>query len=284
MKKNTKMIVVLVVLLILSGIASLIIYPSCIDHIFNNGRGIEAINNFINIGTYLSDIKSSVHLINENLFCGYIIPIAILIIIGIICFYIKCKKEKIKFYIDFNFILLCVIAMFYFFIVCKIAPYKAERYYVAIFPIIYIVFLMVVKLLLDKFVNEKLVYVIWGGITIVFVILNIISSNNIWYLYKGTNQIYETIYESNCENLIYLYKDYCYNISNDITRFMNFDNIYISNIDNEEWIKNLDKEKVILYLPLGEKDYINYFMNNSKISKYKYIAESWYGQFYLIEK
>lgn len=269
-----------------SGLICLLLYPACINHVFSNGRGVESFKKLVNIKTYLLDIKSTIHLINENLFCGLLIPTGILIIIAIISMYIKNKKEKTKIHINFGVILVTLTSIFYFLIVTKIAPYKAERYFVVIFPLIYIVLLEIIKIFFDSFIkNTKMMHVILVIIGVLFVILNMSFSHRIWYLYKGTNEIYEKIYQQNTDNIVYLYDNYLYEINNDIIRFRKFKNIYISHLENTKLASDLEaKDKIILYLPLNRDDYIDYIINNMEFSKYQYISTSWYGKFYLMEK
>ena len=156
-EKNIKKLIYYTVTMLIAGVASLVIFPYSIQHMFFGYRGQGVISNLENIYEIIPSIFSQIYNLNYYGFNNllYIIAIAM---IGIFIYNKIRRKGKIKLNEENRMILKIIyIPSFFFFIITSIAsPWKVLRYFVPVCGLIFIVTIYYLYKLLQTIGNEKI--------------------------------------------------------------------------------------------------------------------------------
>ena len=146
----------------ISGGLAYLIFPGIINHLFRVGRGVEGIENITSgFEVYGEYLKEYFHIVNIQLFGGLFWLVAL---VGIACliYRIICRRnsaEGTEKKIDSDKIwTLCIgilPVILYIMLVAKVAPYRVDRYIMAMYPLIIIYFLLGTKYMLDKLLSDK---------------------------------------------------------------------------------------------------------------------------------
>lgn len=171
--------------MILAGIISLIIWPLSVYHILFGYRGTEAVANLVS--TSLPIRIASYYTIMRNAFFWdknwLFIPMMLL---GILISVLYIRKRTAKFFFRRTEIQLLLVCIFYTLIICQVAPSRADRYIMCVYPVIAMLismlFVWVVKRLNGKAEFAAVLAGIWimGGL--------IFTTPNYLYL-ENTNNI-----------------------------------------------------------------------------------------------
>lgn len=180
--KRYKELASLLKTILLSVCFSLITFPWAFNHFFKTIRGQQAVYNLFTDNGFWSNTANYLNLLNEMLFWGMGTPLFLLLIILSIAGKSAFKKKTM--FLNIKLILILVPALFYFFIIIKIAPYVAIRYIQLALPFFILSFLFILfnstpLALLNKKYNYSL--------SLLFAIICISSlvNGDIHYLYKG---------------------------------------------------------------------------------------------------
>ena len=175
--------------MVASGIASYLIFPAMIKHIFFGARGREVMRNAQTASDLISRIGSFWDIINKQLFgnWGYVLVWGLLML-GVFyldkyCLHGLNKEYKtlsgfahgIKQRLSTAYVLLIIPTVVYFLIVAKITVYRVDRYMV---PVYANIFLLVCLLLVA--VSEQLTISKIGRIGILCITLGIITVRS-WF-------------------------------------------------------------------------------------------------------
>lgn len=205
-----------------SVIIAILLFPRMIFRLFFGDRGSEALNNLTKSGSYINDLYSVYEIINKELFNG---SAFIIFIIAILCVIFACMYNSFnrnKLIIDnkniFNnipntFILQMIIVVILFICtITKIVPYKVDRYYMCIFPILItcIVYIILNSLysILSKFKKGQTILSILALCIVCISILMGYSAQKVDYIYKDYEERRQIIYQYKELPVIVLNKDY----------------------------------------------------------------------------
>lgn len=121
--------------MIVAGIISLIIWPLSVYHILFGYRGTEAISNLVStslpvrIASYYTIIRRAFFWDKDWLFI-------LVILLGMFLCFLYIRKQSVKLFLTRKEIQLLLSCIFYLLIICQIAPSRADRYIMCIYPII----------------------------------------------------------------------------------------------------------------------------------------------------
>ncbi len=207
----------------ITAFAYIVIWPFVFKHLFFSGRGVQAFENaakptfFENLMNYVKVIGIGVG--EEILIFSILLIFAIVIIIGI-------KKKKL--FNHKHIILICVVSVFYFVVISKVAPFLTDRYISPIIPLFAIFFLYALHCL-GSIVGKKRVIAFAIALPLIFSCV----------LFNAKRVIYKE--EANYKNLNYLYR-----ISEERSlHWENYSNKKCLMIHNDEWefLRNLPDYK-----------------------------------------
>lgn len=193
------------VAMIVSGIASYLIFPAMIIHIFNDERGTESFSNLAD-SNFVSRIISYFNMLDQEMFgklLGIIIGLTAFILIAI---YYPAHKEKKKYKL-LKYICLFVPSLCYFLLVAKSSPMFTERYISPIFALFLACFVSVTYHIISRMFGDKKV----AGV-IFAVVLSIVTFCGLkdygWqylYLDRATELENAEIYGGSSSNAICVY-------------------------------------------------------------------------------
>ena len=137
-RKEFKKLLHYVILMGVTAICYLLVWPTAISHIFSSSRGTEAFANasnsslVVNMTNYLKIVSSST---------GWVL-LLVFIAALLVCIYFAIKNETIDFrrlgdYSAFFIVVFGIV--FYFVLIAKVAPYQTDRYISPIFPLFILV-------------------------------------------------------------------------------------------------------------------------------------------------
>ncbi len=199
---------------------SIMIFPAMISHIFSGYRGIESIDNFINLATdeYSSRIMTYMRWINQQLFGWFLKYILLFLIIMVFtkvykwCIASKSHKENFakirKKRIDFiaGWCILLVPEAVYFFIVSKSAVFLMDRYMFPIYAVILETVILLMYFLSKDVAKHKSV----RGIVLLMCVAMLVRSWKTagWqYLYRESADRRANTVEYNDSNAVIIYDD-----------------------------------------------------------------------------
>lgn len=271
---------------VLSAGVYLLLWPSCIEHIFHGYRGEETFENISELNNFLKNItKMFVHL-NQGIFLNsgkILLILASLIAAGM---YLKKQWNKgmaLALAVGCN-------ALFYYVLVAHISELKADRYLMPIYPIIALVVFTFLVGFLKCFEQRGVnVFVIF---MCVFAIANVLHEPN--YLYDTREAQVEDIIGVQQDNCLYVHHDYhwyqlAYNLAY-FTKFQNTKIVYdmddLEVISEDLELQELSSLTVYFDSDYNDEDMLAYFGNNLWSGQYVYdqIGESDYCNIYLFEK
>ncbi len=198
-------------------ILAYICFPSMKKQILSGYRGKEAFNNFFSGGKLGPDFKYIASIVGNELFNGWAKRIALVcaiilaaaILIRLCC--IKRKKDRIeepglsgdlKYLVSVfalkrsgTVIILGVACLLNALVICKIAPYRADRYYFDIYPIlvmtaVYLLYLLGKYVLRKKYIADIAVFAV-----VVVVSISGFCKQEVHYLYTNYSQRIDSLSE-----------------------------------------------------------------------------------------
>lgn len=136
--KKFKKLLHYIIVMGVTAICYLLVWPTAISHIFSSSRGTEAFANASN-SSLVVNITNYLNIVRDAL--GWILLIVFILTI-LICLYFAIKNETIDFRRlgDYSAFFIVVFGMlFYFVLIAKVAPYQTDRYIAPIFPLFIVV-------------------------------------------------------------------------------------------------------------------------------------------------
>lgn len=156
LKKEYKILVKYILSMFCSIFISVMIYPSVIEHIFKGSRGVQAFDN-LKTNSLLIYFLEYVKIIQNQL--GIISIVLLTVILGVIIFGRKriCEgRENIMININWPTIgMMFSASLGYIMVIAKVAPYRADRYVVCIYPILIGVIISLVMAEIGKISDYK---------------------------------------------------------------------------------------------------------------------------------
>lgn len=255
--KNYKELGIYVLTMTVAGIASLVIFPYSIQHMFFGYRGQGAISNLTNISKFIVNICLYILKINIYVFNNVLI-IILVIILGLIIYRkinkTETKKTKNK-YIKY----VAIPTAFYTVLVAISSPWIELRYIMPVCSLIFILVLYIFFEVLKDIVKEKRLNQI---VITIFVLMLIMPSL--------TNCIIDLVIGKEFRNekeITYSSKiDMCEELKNEIKFPLDIISFFFgSEIDNNKllMIKDFKIEPEVLYS--SKQDIIEIIKNNSDL-------------------
>ncbi len=171
MKKKKRKIKKYIITQVITGIASLMIWPFSLYHILFGYRGTEAFSRFTSLD-YIGSIGKYLELCAKAMLFSW--KAAILIIAVLIVIYVlSLKRDEGSGNFPWNVILIPVIV--YLVIVGKVAPSTSSRYVMCLFPFIAMCLSILVFCTFNVFIlNERIKKVIYAGLTVIYIICTLL--------------------------------------------------------------------------------------------------------------
>ncbi len=272
-EKRYKELVSYIVTMCIAGVASLLIFPYSLQHMFFGYRGQGAISNLTNISKFIEDIGKYIGIINLYVF-NNLLFIALIPIIGIII----CKKRNKLKIIEENSKYAKYIALptlFYFVLVAISSPWLELRYVMPICGMIFILALYFVVELLRNIVEENNIDKVIIAIAIALIIMPIISNCIISKVtdnfvlepetvYSSKKNIVERMEKESDVPILFVFNSNCNRFLDDIVLFAIVNESYVAkDIEcTEEDVLNIMNGKD---LSKGIFVFINEGQNNDEI-------------------
>ena len=135
--------------------ASVLIFPSVIDHVFKGQRGIEAFENLFESSLF-QQLTGYLSLLHQQTGLGWMLLIAAVLIMLFFLRNMFISKFHLKMnQIAFSAWIICAV-FFYLAVVSKIAPYMTDRYIFCIYPCAVLALCILIFSLSEPFRNKAL--------------------------------------------------------------------------------------------------------------------------------
>ena len=141
--------------MIAAGVISLVIWPLSIYHILFGYRGTEAVSNLMADGL-ITGIKNYYQILRQAFFYNSSLLIFLILLMGCAAAIIKLKDKKF----NVQIIEMTAACFFYLLIVSQIAPSRADRYIMCIYPVIAFLIAMPVAEMVRLSAGYKKIYII----------------------------------------------------------------------------------------------------------------------------
>lgn len=290
--KNVKNAIKYTVMMAISAIISLCIFPYSFVHMFMGYRGQEAISSLEKIQTMWNSLGQYLVILNNQAFNGILILILAIIAVIALVKIIKNKKITMTF-TNKEFFLVLVPTLIYFTIIALISPYQETRYIMPICPLLVICVIYMIKSALKRVFTDKVTFNI---ITILFILMLFIPqifNIDLMYYYKDKTDIVETIEEKHNLPALYIFNKEQNRFLDDIYMFTKIDNSYIldAKLFNEEKIAEVFKginieDGIIVFINggLNNDGCLDILVNELQCKSYKWIKRMNACDIYLVEK
>lgn len=279
-KKNFKNAIKYTVMMAISAIISLIIFPYSFVHIFMGYRGAGAASKLEDLEQIWTSLGKYIGILNDNVFNGILIFILMASFIIIIYKIVKNKKVLVEFR-NKNFWFMFVTTVCYFILIAIVSPYKEIRYIMPICPFVLIGAFYLLKILLEKITSSRNTFIILSFILITMLIYPKVENIEICYLYKGYGETVQRIEKNHDIPMLYILNLSDNRFLDDVYLYSKIDNSYIldSNMFEankiKEIFKNVNIEKGINVMISERMDYERYLDIIAKtlhLSSYEHVA------------
>ncbi|MFD1401125.1 hypothetical protein [Robinsoniella peoriensis] len=276
--------------LAISGILSIIIFPSMITQIFGNGyRGIESFQNLASsdfgnrLATYFEIIKNQIF--------GSRLSTAILVILILLTVSLNLKKIGVRlFWVFKNYMVLIFPVVTYFLLVVKISPYLTDRYVFCIYPFIWISFILIIYWEFIQIKGNKMLHKEYIAILIISSFFMSYSYKlGIPYMFKEEGKNIEISKESSPDTLLCIYDNQQWKLMSSYLELDNYNNlVFIPNnqINILEMNKYKDFDKIQIYLSatLDQDEIIQQILQlYTRYSTAQYLYSPNYGNVYQLQ-
>lgn len=292
MQKKRAALLQYVLTILISGICSVIMYPTMIKHIFSGYRGEEAAHKLVSIHGTLGDIREMFSIMSRQLANRHLGQILVIMLIWMLVL-VLLKKLAVK-----NIVyplILAFPAFLYFLTVTKISPYVIDRYITPVYGIIFgltatgIVILTKITLSNVRTVSIKyfvsvIILCIGSVLTIHHMAGNVEQSR---YWFSDRNQAIEEYTNKNSFCIYISADEYHWKIWSEFPSFLEYEKIYY--IDGLLWNPISDKtilncDKILVYIEDGvdiekAKSYIQSELGHRT---WELLFESAYAEGYIV--
>ena len=257
--KEYKNLIYYTITMAIAGIASLIIFPYSIQHMFFGYRGQGVMSNLLNLKEFLFNILAYIAIVNVYGFNNLLLVILIAII-GILIY--KKKKENTNKIEKNKFVkMICIPTLFYFIIVAIASPWIELRY---IMPICGLIFALVIfylyqllHIIFDEKKSNKIIIITLIAILIAPAIFRIEPQ----VMYSDKKEIVQELGNELNVPTIYLFNSQNNRFLDDILLFSILDESYIAkDLDcTEENIQEIFKDKdiskgIVVFINEGQEN------------------------------
>lgn len=290
--KNFKNAVKYTVMMVISALISLCIFPYSFVHMFMGYRGQEAISSFEKIETMWNSLGRYLGILNNEVFNGILMVILFIILAIVITKIIKNKKITISFS-NREFLLILIPTIIYFTVIALISPYQEIRYIMSICPLIVICMIYITKVVLEKCFKEGTVFNILAVIFIVMLLTPQIFKNDLTCYYGYKTDIVQTIEEKHDLPALYIFNKDQNRFLDDLYMFTKIDKSYVmdSKLFSKENIlkvfNKIDTQKgIIVFINegLNNEEYLNTLTRSLQCTSYKHLKRMNACDIYLVEK
>lgn len=224
--KNWKNMIRYVITMIISGILSLVVFPYSFVHIFMGYRGQGAISSLEHVEKMWNSLGRYLGILNNSCFNG----ILIVILLGIFFIVIAklLKNRKVTIHIKNSEIWYIVLpTLIYFMIVSIVSPYQEVRYIIPICPLIIMLFVYLIKVVLESITDRKRTLLTMGVIFVLMLLTPILFHIPVDYLYLGEAEGIEKTIELHELPTIYIMNMNQNRFLDDLYLFSKLDESYI---------------------------------------------------------
>lgn len=226
--KNTSLIKNYTILLAISAVIYLIVFPYAIEHVFFSNRAVGTINEFT-LSRILEWLQDYIGVINKNIFNYFLWIYIIFMVLIYTIFKILEKKQLLNVNIverPKTVVYILFATVFYFIVIALISPYKELRYILPICPLIIILTIYYSKIILDKYLKQNQSFLIMLSTTILITLSAIVTNNKLRFTFSAYEMMNENI-QNKGKTIVYLYQG-------EEDRFL--DNIYYFTFIDEAYI------------------------------------------------
>ena len=257
-KKSYKQLGMLVLSMGVAGCVSVLIFPSMLQHMFEEGRGKQSISNLTNFADYAERLGIFYNIINKelfgNLFTYLAVFILILLIGGFFSHKAKGRSNELGSFIEhFDWFLLVLPSICYFLIVAKMAVYNVDRY---IFPIYAVVLIWTVCIVYEfgKYFLGKRYQYIAAALLLSIAIVDSWEQCPWEYLYSSSTTFLNVVKQYKDMNCVYIYicddiYDDAWKIQQSYNEIAQYNSVVFWNVNNMDAINNkeycMDQELIV---------------------------------------
>lgn len=279
-KKNFKNAIRYTVMMAISAIVSLAIFPYSFVHIFMGYRGTGAVSSLGNIEQIWNSLGRYIAILNNNIFNGIFIFITIVIFAIIIYKVLKNKKIFVEFknkYFWFMFIPTVI----YFVLIAFVSPYQEIRYIMPVCPFMIIGIFYLLKVSLEKVMSTKKTFVVLSLTFIAMIVYPKIINLEVSYLYKSYKPTVQRIEEHHNIPMLYVLNLNNNRFLDDLYLYSKIDDSYIldANLFEEEKIAKIFETIDIkngIYVMINEgiehETYLDTIKQVLNFSSYEHVA------------
>lgn len=118
--------------------AAELLFPRMVVRLFFGDRGSEAINNLFIGNSYILQLQTVLNVLDQELFGGYGIPLMVVATCLLLVAAFLHRHNEAESKNGLFALLLMLAAGGYVLVVTKLAPYQVDRYYMCIFPLLWV--------------------------------------------------------------------------------------------------------------------------------------------------
>ena len=223
-----------------------LVYPSCLGHIFRGYRGTEAIGAFVDAANLSERAGLFVGLLQEYVLCNtFYILLLVIILLAVTYFY---KKKSAEEFVNKSALwLVIVVTAGYFLIVLKTALTNAEeaiRYEMPIYGLLILLIVLAVFGFAGSLISRNEIGLKAAAVLLMIaVVLQIMGlmSDKVLFLYKGDSVDYAWADEHADDPIVYIYNyENQWMIWDDSIELMKYDRIFFIDMNNEDEITDSD--------------------------------------------
>lgn len=230
--------------MMLTGVASLVVWPFSIYHILFGYRGTEAASNILSAGI-LKKVVGCLQEISNAFFAGNIGVVVIFVVLVVITFIISNKNDSRLFYSE-----MIIPGIVYLLIVAQIAPVISDRYLMCLFPImacmISIVFIRIIEMYIKKDIIQK--FMILGCMVVFFIANQYNVTPNYLYREQADKVLGANIQEKD-SNCLMVGFDHGQGFS-EVTKLSKFKNVLVvgrEEIDMIRPFEDMENDELVIY-------------------------------------
>ena len=272
----------------IAGVLTYVIFPAIVDQLFSASRGAEGLENLQQgFDVHWQYFKEYVSIMNEQIFGNLGCILLLLAVLGIS--YAIFKKRRLVTSGDslWSIALLVLPAVFYVVMVSKAAPYRTDRYVMAVYAVVILVFLLATRKIANLCLpTAGIAKKIVPYILCVVVLVTTWSGFHWKYLYLDSQKLLDRMETyRDVDGLCVL--DVGWKISGNFNEIIKLGSITffqdeISMLMNMEDLKS--KDKYVLYVVNSDPNEILYqiYAICPKIKNCEYIGRSDYAEIYYL--
>lgn len=271
-----------------AGGLTIAIFPAIIEQLFGTGRGSEGLENFQRgFSEHWDYFKQYCSILNEQLFGGLFWIILAFVIAGLLYGLIKNKKCVVSADRVWDVCIGIFPIIFYVIIVSKVAPYRTDRYVMAMYAVSIAFMNILIKYILGIcFADRKMLQISGLGVVCAILLLSVYKDFRWPYLYfKAGERIEKMEAYSEVDGLCVL--DVGWKISGNFNEIIKLDTMTffkddISPLIEMEELKQ--KDKYILYVVENDPEEVISDICDicPQINASEYIGSSDYAEIYYL--